>query len=127
MVTVMRPPHGLVRACLRGTVPATTDTTDRPRRCVTNEADANRPTIARICCQRGPPDSNVIAVPRSLHLFEFHGERRCAVSDLADLPRGLLSLEQWDALELDPTRRWELSEGTLIMSPRPQLWHQRIS
>ncbi|WP_235849716.1 Uma2 family endonuclease [Mycolicibacterium doricum] len=50
-----------------------------------------------------------------------------AVSDLADLPRGLLSLEQWDALELDPTRRWELSEGTLIMSPRPQLWHQRIS
>jgi hypothetical protein len=49
------------------------------------------------------------------------------VSDLADLPRGLLSLEQWDALELDPTRRWELSEGTLIMSPRPQVWHQRIS
>jgi Uma2 family endonuclease len=49
------------------------------------------------------------------------------VSDLAHLPRGLLSLEQWDALELDPTRRWELSEGTLIMSPRPQLWHQRIS
>lgn len=49
------------------------------------------------------------------------------MSDLAHLPRGLLSLEQWDALELDPTRRWELSEGTLIMSPRPQLWHQRIS
>jgi Uma2 family endonuclease len=49
------------------------------------------------------------------------------VSDLADLPRGLLSLEQWDALELDPTRRWELSEGTLIMSPRPHPRHQRIS
>lgn len=49
------------------------------------------------------------------------------MSELADLPRGLLSLEQWDALELDPTRRWELSEGTLIMSPRPQVWHQRIS
>jgi Uma2 family endonuclease len=49
------------------------------------------------------------------------------VSELADLPRDLLSLEQWDALELDRTRRWELSEGTLIMSPRPQLWHQRIS
>lgn len=47
--------------------------------------------------------------------------------DLAQLPRGLLSLEQWDALELDRTRRWELLEGTLIMSPRPQLWHQRIS
>jgi hypothetical protein len=43
MVTVMRPPHGLVRACLRWTVPATNDTTDHPRRCVTNEADANRP------------------------------------------------------------------------------------
>jgi Uma2 family endonuclease len=50
-----------------------------------------------------------------------------AVSDLAHLPRGLLSLEQWDALELDPTRRWELNEGTLVISPRPQLWHQRIS
>jgi Uma2 family endonuclease len=49
------------------------------------------------------------------------------VSDLAHVPRGLLSLEQWDSLELDPTRRWELNEGTLIMSPRPQLWHQRIS
>jgi Uma2 family endonuclease len=49
------------------------------------------------------------------------------VSDLAHLPPGLLSLEQWDALELDPTRRWELSDGTLTISPRPQLWHQRIS
>lgn len=49
------------------------------------------------------------------------------MSELADLPRGLLSLEQWDALDVDRTRRWELSEGALIMSPRPQLWHQRIS
>lgn len=49
------------------------------------------------------------------------------MSDLAHVPRGLLSLEQWDALELDPTRRWELSEGTLIMSPRPHPRHQRIS
>jgi Uma2 family endonuclease len=49
------------------------------------------------------------------------------VSELAHLPRGLLSLEQWDALELDPTRRWELSEGTLIISPRPHPRHQRIS
>jgi Uma2 family endonuclease len=49
------------------------------------------------------------------------------VSELAHLPRGLLSLEQWDGLDLDETRRWELSEGTLIMSPRPQLMHQRIS
>ena len=49
------------------------------------------------------------------------------MSDIAHVPPGLLTLEQWDALELDPTRRWELSEGTLTMSPRPQLWHQRIS
>jgi Uma2 family endonuclease len=49
------------------------------------------------------------------------------VSELADLPRGLLSLEQWDALEVAHTRRWELSEGTLIMSSHPQLMHQRIS
>lgn len=50
------------------------------------------------------------------------------MSELADdLPRGLLTLEQWDALEIAHTRRWELSEGTLIMSPRPQVTHQRIS
>lgn len=49
------------------------------------------------------------------------------MSDLADLPRDLLSVEQWDALELDATRRWELSEGTLIMSPPPTPWHQLIS
>jgi Uma2 family endonuclease len=49
------------------------------------------------------------------------------VSELADLPRGLIALEQWDALQLDPTRRWELSEGSLTMSPRPTLGHQHIS
>jgi Uma2 family endonuclease len=49
------------------------------------------------------------------------------VSDIADVPRGLLTLEQWDALEPDPTRRWELSEGTLNVSPRPTVHHQRIS
>ena len=49
------------------------------------------------------------------------------MSELAHLPRGLLSLEQWDALELDRTRRWELGEGTLVMSPRPHPRHQRIS
>jgi hypothetical protein len=48
------------------------------------------------------------------------------VSDLVDVPHGLLTLEQWDALDLDPTRRWELSEGTLNTSPRPTLQHQRI-
>lgn len=50
------------------------------------------------------------------------------MSEMADdLPRGLITLEQWDALEIAHTRRWELSEGTLIMSPRPQVTHQRIS
>ena len=49
------------------------------------------------------------------------------MSELAHLPRGLLTLQQWDALELDRTRRWELSEGTLITSPRPHPRHQRIS
>lgn len=44
-----------------------------------------------------------------------------------DLPRGLMTLEQWDALEVAHTRRWELSEGTLILSPRPLVAHQRIS
>jgi Uma2 family endonuclease len=49
------------------------------------------------------------------------------VTELADLPYGLITLEQWDALEIAHARRWELSEGTLIMSPRPQLIHQEIS
>ena len=49
------------------------------------------------------------------------------MSESVHLPRGLVSLKQWDALELDRTRRWELSEGTLIMSPRPHPQHQRIS
>lgn len=49
------------------------------------------------------------------------------MSELAHLPHGLLTLEQWDALDLDRMRRWELSEGTLTISPRPQVWHQRIS
>lgn len=49
------------------------------------------------------------------------------MSDLADVPRGLLTLEQWDALELDPTLRWELSEGTVNLSPRPTLHHQLIA
>ncbi|MGB3896217.1 Uma2 family endonuclease [Mycolicibacter sinensis] len=49
------------------------------------------------------------------------------MSELADLPYGLITLEQWDALEIAHERRWELSEGTLIMSPRPQVTHQRIS
>lgn len=44
-----------------------------------------------------------------------------------DRPFDLMTLEQWDALEVAHTRRWELSEGTIIMSPRPQLIHQDIA
>ena len=47
--------------------------------------------------------------------------------DLGQLPRDLMTLAQWDALELDPTRRWELSEGIPIMSPRPHPMHQRMA
>ncbi|GFG85739.1 MAG: Uma2 family endonuclease [Mycolicibacter algericus] len=49
------------------------------------------------------------------------------MSELLDGPFDLMTLEQWDALEVAHTRRWELSEGTIIMSPRPQITHQRIS
>jgi Uma2 family endonuclease len=48
------------------------------------------------------------------------------VSNIVDVPHGLLTLEQWDALELDSSRRWELSEGTLSVSPRPTMQHQLI-
>jgi Uma2 family endonuclease len=74
-----------------------------------------------------PASLDPTAIARNLQLLEIPPGRRCAVSELADLPRGLITLEQWDALRLDPTRRWELSEGSLIMSPRPVLRHQRIS
>lgn len=33
------------------------------------------------------------------------------MAGLAEFPRGLVTLEEWDALELDETRRWELVEG----------------
>jgi Uma2 family endonuclease len=68
-----------------------------------------------------------IAIARNLQILDIPPGRRCAVSELVDLPRGLITLEQWHALRPDPTRRWELSEGSLIMSPRPNLGHQRIS
>jgi Uma2 family endonuclease len=47
--------------------------------------------------------------------------------ELAEPSRDLLTLDQWDALEPDPTRRWELSEGIPIMSPRPHPLHQRVA
>lgn len=49
------------------------------------------------------------------------------MAGLAELPRGLVTLEEWDALELDEARRWELVEGGIVMTPRPRPLHQVVS
>jgi Uma2 family endonuclease len=49
------------------------------------------------------------------------------VAGLAEFPRGLVTLEEWDALELDEARRWELVEGGIVMTPRPRPLHQVVS
>jgi Uma2 family endonuclease len=49
------------------------------------------------------------------------------VAGLAELPRDLVTLEEWDALELDEARRWELVEGGIVMTPRPRPLHQVVS
>lgn len=49
------------------------------------------------------------------------------MSDVAGLPRDLVTLEEWDALELDEARRWELVEGGIVMTPRPRPLHQVVS
>jgi Uma2 family endonuclease len=49
------------------------------------------------------------------------------MSGLAELPRDLVTLEQWDALDLDEARRWELVEGGIVMTPRPRPLHQIVS
>lgn len=49
------------------------------------------------------------------------------MSGLAELPRGLVTLEQWDALDLDEARRWELVEGGIVITPRPRPLHQIVS
>ena len=49
------------------------------------------------------------------------------MAGLADLPRDLMTLEEWDALELDEARRWELVEGGIVMTPRPRPLHQVVS
>ncbi|OLT12195.1 hypothetical protein BJF78_24960 [Pseudonocardia sp. CNS-139] len=38
-------------------------------------------------------------------------------------PRGLLTLEDWDALPEDNSAHYELQEGVLVVSPRPARWH----
>jgi len=40
-------------------------------------------------------------------------------------PDRLLSLDDWDALPEDPTRRFELIEGVMLVVPRPASLHQR--
>jgi len=49
------------------------------------------------------------------------------VAGWAELPRGLVTLEEWDALELDDARRWELVEGGIVITPRPRPRHQVVS
>lgn len=49
------------------------------------------------------------------------------MAGLAELPRDLVTLEQWDALDLDEARRWELVEGGIVMTPRPRPLHQIVS
>lgn len=49
------------------------------------------------------------------------------MTGLAEFPRDLVTLEQWDALELDEARRWELVEGGIVMTPRPRPLHQVVS
>lgn len=39
-------------------------------------------------------------------------------------PDHLLDLDEWDALPEDASRRFELVEGVLMVSPRPRLRHQ---
>jgi Uma2 family endonuclease len=39
-------------------------------------------------------------------------------------PDHLLSLAEWDALDPDPARRYELVEGVLVVVPRPSTVHQ---
>ncbi|MEB3984333.1 Uma2 family endonuclease [Mycobacterium sp. 663a-19] len=46
---------------------------------------------------------------------------------LAEFPRDLVTLEEWDALDLDEARRWELVEGGILMTPRPRPLHQVVS
>jgi Uma2 family endonuclease len=49
------------------------------------------------------------------------------VAGLAEFPRDLVTLEEWDALDLDEARRWELVEGGIVMTPRPRPLHQVVS
>jgi Uma2 family endonuclease len=49
------------------------------------------------------------------------------MAGLAELPHDLVTLGEWDALELDEARRWELVEGGIVITPRPRPLHQVVS
>src|SRR5215203_2692489 len=60
----------------------------------------------------------------------LRGGVEVTVAGLADFPRDLVTLEEWDALELDEARHWELVEGGIVITPRPRPLHpscRRIS
>jgi Uma2 family endonuclease len=40
------------------------------------------------------------------------------------IPRGLMTLEEWDALPEDNSAHYELQEGVLVVSPKPARRHQ---
>lgn len=43
------------------------------------------------------------------------------------VPDHLVTVEEWDALEdINPRMRYELVDGTVVMSPRPRLTHQEV-
>ena len=84
---------------MRWTVPATTDTTDDPRRCVTNEADAiltdvvgvrrdDRGWVSSRTAQptRSGPSTNCAPLPAPSEIVEVTGARRDLGSKTLDVP-----------------------------------------
>lgn len=49
------------------------------------------------------------------------------MTTLPDAPDHLLSLAEWDALPEDNSRRLELVEGAVVVSPRPLNEHQAVA
>jgi Uma2 family endonuclease len=61
---------------------------------------------------------------RSGHVIYSTG-RKGGTMSIVMWPDHLLTLDEWDALPEDESRRCELAEGVLIVSPRPFARHQR--